>query len=729
MSACAVAGASCCGVVFRREARPRWRGQSAGLFERIGVPQPERYYRQQNENHAREPYLAVLLLSAPCRERDYRNLRKPRPEDNTYRSLAVHRPAVCIQKRRERTHSKLECRHNHRGQGNREHNPDDSERNPVPEVQERVENHSERGRDAADCDAQGCDRPDVDFLAVLCCGGLLGRQVGHYLGVRVGGVFCDLLARPLHEPLVRRPERLPQPHGVLDNLDDGCVPVASLSVVENSVAPDDQIVGVARSDDGGYVQVSLALALADAVEQVSVARRRHCRVLCDVVHFYAQPAVAAVDEEPAELENRVVRSAVERVEVHEVSQQLEEVFVEHYELFDLRDIVDVLAYFVVLFDEREQLFFVGFVDTRERLRPENRNAVVGARRRPRLVGREGCLDFRPARGVEHARSENRNGAGVAECGDCAGEYGVCRRAQIKPLVVDFRDGQIFQLFGHFGEALRFGENVADLLRLRVDGCRGGRVIGGEGGSGKIVVELFGDCVERGGRRCGFVSQRKDFFVRFRRAVPRQKFRALFEEGFYRVRVRAVAPRAVGLRAARFYYKRKCLRALCVAFAGKLGDYSVGVERGVGENLGFVVEVRNRNRAFSPPADIFQNLFGAVENSRADGRVAVYVRKFQLVRASEQRVGILQRGARPLAGGYDVVAAHSPVGVGVDYVESLFVERKSARRAAECRPKFHIQFPDCRDVRARGDFGLVHAARFEKAPVVFRVDLLHWFIGV
>ena len=107
--------------------------------------------------------------------------------------------------------------------------------------------------------------------------------------------------------------------------------------------PDDEVVGVARRHDRDNAHVGLSLAPACAVQQIPVARRGEDGVRCDILHFYAEPAVAAVDKQASILEDGFGFPVVKCPEIHEVAQQFGEVFVEPDEFFEVVHIVGVLA--------------------------------------------------------------------------------------------------------------------------------------------------------------------------------------------------------------------------------------------------------------------------------------------------------------------------------------------------------------------------------------------------
>ena len=73
-------------------------------------------------------------------------------------------------------------------------------------------------------------------------------------------------------PLVREPRRPADADRVLDDLDDRRVPVAALAVVEDAVAADHEVVGVAARERGGDRHL-----LARALARRSRSRRGRCR--------------------------------------------------------------------------------------------------------------------------------------------------------------------------------------------------------------------------------------------------------------------------------------------------------------------------------------------------------------------------------------------------------------------------------------------------------------------
>jgi len=91
---------------------------------------------------------------------------------------------------------------------------------------------------------------------------------------------------------------------VFDQFDHRRIPVVALAVVEHAVAPDHEVAGVAVGQRRRNVHlVGSTVAPALTISQERLTQISHPAVGADVVHPDAEIAAAAVDEEPARLED------------------------------------------------------------------------------------------------------------------------------------------------------------------------------------------------------------------------------------------------------------------------------------------------------------------------------------------------------------------------------------------------------------------------------------------
>jgi hypothetical protein len=147
-----------------------------------------------------------------------------------------------------------------------------------------------------------------------CAGGLAGRRLDllHRAGGGFGelafdgrglarGELLQLLGDHARELLVGRPEGLAQADRVVDDLGDGGIPVAALAVVEDAVAADHQLVGIAGGEGGGDGLLG-AGAHAVAIHQADAREPGQRRVLAGVIDRDHQFGGAAVEVERADLE-------------------------------------------------------------------------------------------------------------------------------------------------------------------------------------------------------------------------------------------------------------------------------------------------------------------------------------------------------------------------------------------------------------------------------------------
>ena len=168
--------------------------------------------------------------------------------------------------------------------------------------------------------ARGCGRRQA------ACGGGRGLLLGGLVSRRGG--LPHLFADEPADPLVGREDCLPDADRLLDDLRDRRVPVPALAVVEDAVAPDHEVVGVAGGEGRRDLELlGGVLARALAIGQVGLAQAGERGVLGGVLDAHAEVATAAVEVKRADLENGLAAAGVEIAEGDEVAQELEQVAV------------------------------------------------------------------------------------------------------------------------------------------------------------------------------------------------------------------------------------------------------------------------------------------------------------------------------------------------------------------------------------------------------------------
>ena len=430
-----------------------------------------------------------------------------RAEEDVYVRLVVYRPAVAVEQRREIALRKFHRRDNHRRQRNCEQHADYPERHPHAELYERADNHAERRRNAAYGNAESGDSADVDFLRFLVDDFSLFETRRDVL---VGGkrALCNLLARPFEEAFVGREERLRYADWVVDNLRYGCVPIASVAVVEDAVFADNQVVRIARGDDGDDVQIGLALALADAVEQVAVRHRSHRRMLCNVVNLYAERAHSAVDVEPAELENRVGFVLVKFLKADEIAQQRTQTFVEPNELFEFRDFGDLGGDCGVGFERGKKrgrlVLCKNFAQARL---GDFRAGGVRIRTEPRGIRRKYRLYFEPVCLRNRGHSADGLCRIFGEVGKSLAPHGVDVARKVERIRTRHeRNGQIRQRAATVADV--FGQDFREAFRPRIDYRSRGLVEAHDVAPRKEVVDFVLHGGERSVRAVGGSPERR-----------------------------------------------------------------------------------------------------------------------------------------------------------------------------------------------------------------------------
>src|SRR6185437_11345431 len=137
-----------------------------------------------------------------------------------------------------------------------------------------------------------------------------------------GRRLLHLVVDEARQLLVGQPEGLPQADRMLDDLDDGRVPVAPLAVVEDAVAPDEEIVGVARGEGSGDCHDLFAfVARAAAISEIDAAQGRELGVLRLVLDLDAEIAAPGVEVEGSGLEHGFASAGVEILEGDEIVEE------------------------------------------------------------------------------------------------------------------------------------------------------------------------------------------------------------------------------------------------------------------------------------------------------------------------------------------------------------------------------------------------------------------------
>ena len=152
------------------------------------------------------------------------------------------------------------------------------------------------------------------------------------------GALGDLFFNHAHDLLVRRPEGLRDTDRVLDNLGDRGIPVPPFAVIEDAIAADHKVVGIASSESGYDLQLLAGgLAHTIAVSQVGARKPGQQGVPAAILDSKAEVAATLVQIEGASLKDRLVLPPVEIPEGNEVVKQLVKVTVISGELLHCGD--------------------------------------------------------------------------------------------------------------------------------------------------------------------------------------------------------------------------------------------------------------------------------------------------------------------------------------------------------------------------------------------------------
>jgi hypothetical protein len=189
---------------------------------------------------------------------------------------------------------------------------------------------------------------------------------------------------------------------VVDDLDDGRVPVLALAVVEDAVAADHEVVRVAASEGRGDEHLLGAAApRAAAVGQVGLAEGGQGGVGVGALDAHAEFAGPAVQVQGAGLEDGLAFLAVEVAEGHEIVEQDQEVAGAVHEADDAFEALDLLGQAQVLLQDLGQpVTGVAGQKGAHPVAAQGFDLDSGLGRLPRLVGRQEGLDPFPAGGVQ-----------------------------------------------------------------------------------------------------------------------------------------------------------------------------------------------------------------------------------------------------------------------------------------------------------------------------------------
>ena len=202
-----------------------------------------------------------------------------RAERNVDPGSCVDGPAVGVEDRPEIALAELEPRQHHGRTGNEQEDAQHSQGHPHAQAEKGAHDAADHPADAGRRDTQGRNHAAVQFWPLVRRlarhRGLLGCERGRgqlfgRSGVRRRSPFGDLFFDKANDFLVGGPKRLPDANGLVHNPRDGGVPIAALSIVENAIAPNHEIVRITVGKGGGDGHfLARALARELAVSQIS----------------------------------------------------------------------------------------------------------------------------------------------------------------------------------------------------------------------------------------------------------------------------------------------------------------------------------------------------------------------------------------------------------------------------------------------------------------------------
>ena len=537
-------------------------------------------------------------------------------------------------------------------------------------------------------------------------------------GVGCRGALGDLFFDHANHLLVRRPEGLRDADRVLNDLRDRGIPVAPFAVIEDPVAADHEVVGIAAGEGRHDLQLLAGgFAHTIAVGEIGARQSGQQRVPGAILDGQAEIAASLVQVEGAGLEDRLVLAPVEIPEAHEVIQQLIEVPVITGELLHRGDGSELRFQALVLGNELGKgIFGCAGQNLADAIPPKLRHRAAGQARRPTLIGAEFRQQFAPVRlGESILVAEQRLDRVVLELGDRVSpgrvhtlrqrqrSYGL-HACQREPGNLRMGDGQIL---GRKGQVILF---------LPVKGVAGAGVESREPAAREIVIHLGLDRFHSGRGASSGIAQWQHRRVGFSLLMP-------IGEGL-----------GVG----------KELIHLGLADAGLAAAIDVGAEAGndiVDDLFGGIVLGRFRDDDAVAVQDRFHKLLGDLGSilDRDSGGIRLLQRRENLLRRGqqllafrrrvieggqrqrrrglEQLVRILQAAPRPLGGGDHLRRPNAAVFVGVDQRQGGLIEFQTGGGAGQRDPKLLVELIQGHQIGPGVQPDLVKAAGTEELPDV------------
>jgi hypothetical protein len=679
---------------------------------------------------------------ALCPRRKDRPLGERRAQRHVHHRLRVHCPAVGVQDGTEVAPTELQPGHRHGRTADAEHEAHDTERHPDAQAEERLEQRTQGGRDAAHSDTERGDRPHVEAPRARWCragsggrrgcrrrtrgghhGGVVdaGREGGVLRGGFVGGAARDALLHHADDLLVGSPEGLSDTDGVLDHLRDRGIPVHPLAVVEDAVAAHHEVVGVARGHGCGDVHGVALGVLQRAVEQVAVGERRHGGMLGRVLHLDAQLAGARVQVERADLEHGGRPARVEVAEGHEVVHQAHQVTVEAHQLLDRLDGLRLRFLLLVLGDELEELLLVvALGELTHACGAQLLHEDARLSGPPRLVCRQLRLDAGEVGLAESVLlAHQRLHDGALERGHAHAPGRVEPLRQRQPLVHhDLGQWELLHL-GR-GHVQVLGRELEVGLLLTVHGQQRARVIGSDLHAREVVGDLRADRLVGGVGGLGRVPQRTDG-LRLALLQPLGVRPNLLEErddsGLGGARLAALV--LVRRRGAREHVGKGGLQRLVLD--GRRHQHAIAVERVFVEGAAGLAGVFHRERRGRVFAECLQDGLRGLEQELALVVLLVDGRQLQLARALHQDVGVPEDGPQPLHRGEQLGRPDALVLVRVQQLQGALVELDAGGGTRQRHPELLIQLRERHEVCSRRDLDLIESPGAHELEAVSHED--------
>ncbi|CAM3164113.1 hypothetical protein RAHE111665_17405 [Rariglobus hedericola] len=594
-------------------------------------------------------------------------------ERNVDLHASVDGPAVGFEDGADVALTELQPRDEHRRAGDDCNEADEDERElPESEFGEPGGDGAEGTTNRADGDAHRGDGADVHFLGLgLGTGGLFvgvggglggGGELGVALGIGGCGALGDLLLDHTHEFFIRGEERLTDADGVVGDAGDGGIPVAALTVVEDAVATDEEVIAVAVGEAGGDLDGGFTGAFAVHVGDEGFAHRGKGR---RSGNLDAELGAACIEIERAGLEVGVVVRREELEEVDEIIEQRAEVAREAEEFFDRCDGDEFGIEGFVLRDECEECgFLVGGEEGFDALEAEllDRAATFGTG--PGFEGGDfgfegGPVGFSEAGlgGTEHGC----DGGGVKRH-EGGGPSGVDGGEQRERLVGrDARQGEASDFLGGDGEVLRGESEVFGLGAI--ERGEGAGVVGGEAGAREIIVHLGAHGLDGGEGGGGIGAESEDvgggaFFG------PRGEGGEVGVKGGDAGFVDTGGTGAIG--GAADGADDVCDEELESFVGGGVGsDDSIAIERRGREDAGGIGGLGEGDLGGLGLAEIRENAFGGDEGGLAFRGGGFESGEGQGVFAAQENAEVFEMQGGPIDGGEQLGDADAPVFIGVD----------------------------------------------------------------